>query len=78
MNDHAIKDWTDRNIFTIPECLSCDVAVVCGGGCGVIAKDRQGKVQAPNCKPIKKIMNEGLRYYSSTNTPVSFLNESAS
>jgi uncharacterized protein len=63
MNEVAIKEWTDRNIFTIPKCRSCDVAVVCGGGCGVIAKDREGKVQAPNCKPIKAVMDEGIRYY---------------
>ncbi len=63
MNEVAIKPWVDRTIFTIPECQSCSVAVVCGGGCGVIAKDREGNVQAPNCKPIKAIMDEGLRYY---------------
>ncbi len=63
MNKVAIREWQDRNIFTIPECRDCSVSVVCGGGCGVIAKDREGKVQSANCKPIKAIMDEGLRYY---------------
>lgn len=58
-----LKEWQERNILTIKECQTCSVAVVCGGGCGVIAKDRTGKAFAPNCKPVKEVMDIGIRYY---------------
>lgn len=59
----ALKDWKTRNILNISECVDCSVGVVCGGGCGVIAKDRNGKVHSANCKPIKEVMDIGINYY---------------
>jgi uncharacterized protein len=59
----ALRDWQTRNILNIPECVDCSVGVVCGGGCGVIAKDRNGKVHSANCKPIKEVMDIGINYY---------------
>lgn len=58
-----LKEWQERNILTIKECQNCSVGVVCGGGCGVIAKDRTGQAFAPNCKPVKEVMDIGIRYY---------------
>jgi len=62
-NEGELKQWQERSILTIPECQDCAVGVVCGGGCGVISKDRTGKVKAPNCKPIKEVMQEGVHFY---------------
>lgn len=58
-----MKEWQQRSILTIKECQTCSVGVVCGGGCGVIAKDRTGKAFEPNCKPVKEVMDIGIRYY---------------
>lgn len=55
--------WTERSILTIPECRECPVGVVCGGGCAVIAREQNGDIQSPNCKPVKEIMDTGIRYY---------------
>ncbi|OHD13133.1 MAG: hypothetical protein A2086_13595 [Spirochaetes bacterium GWD1_27_9] len=62
--DHEkTKDWEKRSILSIPECVDCSVGVVCGGGCGVIALEKNGKVLSPNCKPIKEIMDIGINFY---------------
>lgn len=63
MNEEALGEWKSRNILNIPECRDCSVGVVCGGGCGVIAKNAHGKVHAPDCKPIKNIFDTGLAFY---------------
>jgi uncharacterized protein len=59
----ALKEWQTRNILNIEQCRDCSVGIVCGGGCGVIAKDRNGKVHSPNCKPIKNVMDIGINFY---------------
>jgi uncharacterized protein len=59
-----IKPWRERSIKTIGECMDCSVGVLCGGGCGVIANEQNGSVMSPNCKPVKAILDQGIRYYS--------------
>jgi uncharacterized protein len=61
--DEKISGWKKRSILEIEECKDCSVGVVCGGGCGVISNDRNGEILSPNCKPVKKIMDIGIKYY---------------
>lgn len=63
IKEKETKDWEERSVLTIPECKDCDVSLICGGGCGAIAKDRTGRVQGPDCRPIKEILTLGLKYY---------------
>ncbi|KLU63407.1 anaerobic sulfatase-maturating enzyme [Peptococcaceae bacterium CEB3] len=63
LKQKEVKEWQERSILSIPECRECEVGLICGGGCGAIAKDRRGKVLAPDCHPIKEILNLGLQYY---------------
>ncbi len=58
-----VKEWQQRSVLTIPECQECEVSLICGGGCGAVAKDRHGKVLAPDCHPIKELLTIGLNYY---------------
>jgi uncharacterized protein len=62
-NDAKIEEWKNRSILAIEKCRDCDVGVVCGGGCGVIAKEKSGTVLSPNCKPVKEVMDAGIRFY---------------
>ncbi|MHB1653968.1 MAG: radical SAM protein [Desulfitobacteriaceae bacterium] len=64
LRNKQVKEWQERSILTIPECRECEVGLICGGGCGAVAKDRLGKIQAPDCHPIKDILSLGLQYYS--------------
>lgn len=59
-----VKEWQERSVLTIPECQACEISLICGGGCGAVAKDRQGKVLAPDCHPIKELLTIGLNYYA--------------
>lgn len=63
VKEQETKEWEERSVLTIPECKDCDVSLICGGGCGAIAKDRTGRVQGPDCRPIKEILTLGLKYY---------------
>jgi len=63
LKDDEVKEWQERSVLTIPECRDCEVSLICGGGCGAVAKDRLGKVQAPDCHPIKELLTIGLNYY---------------
>lgn len=62
-NQDTLKQWQRRSILTIEKCKDCSVGVVCGGGCAVIANEKEGSVLAPNCKPIKEVMDLGIEYY---------------
>ncbi|HBN07322.1 MAG TPA: radical SAM/SPASM domain-containing protein [Cyanobacteria bacterium UBA8530] len=59
----ALKKWQMRSILTIDKCRDCSVGVVCGGGCAVLAKEKSGDLLAPNCKPVKEVMDLGIRFY---------------
>lgn len=63
LQENEVKEWQGRSVRTIPECQNCEVSLICGGGCGAVAKDRLGKIQAPDCHPIKELLNLGLNYY---------------
>src|SRR5680860_1922882 len=63
LNNREVKQWQERSVLTIPECQDCEVSLICGGGCGAVAKDRLGKILAPDCHPIKELLTIGLNYY---------------
>ena len=59
-NEDKLVEWRKRSIMDIEECRKCGVGVICGGGCGVIAKEKSGSAMSPNCKPVKEIMDMGI------------------
>lgn len=61
--DDKLKPWQQRNVQNIPECKDCPVSLVCGGGCGVVANEKNGRVLSPDCHDIKKIFELGIKYY---------------
>lgn len=61
--DDIIEDWESRDVTTIPECAGCGLQLLCGGGCGSVAKNRTGKLHAPDCRPVKQLLEMGLSLY---------------
>ncbi len=61
----VVDQWRTRNVNNIEECRACKYNVVCGGGCGVIAARRTGRILAPDCRPIQQILETGVHYYCS-------------
>lgn len=63
LNTAVIETWQNRDITTIPECQSCNIALACGGGCASVAKNRNGHVNSPDCRPVKELLSLGANYY---------------
>jgi uncharacterized protein len=62
-DEAAIATWRDRSALTIPECRSCALQTVCGGGCGALADSRRGSIRAPDCRPVPELYGLGARFY---------------
>ncbi|MBP6230660.1 MAG: radical SAM protein [Paludibacteraceae bacterium] len=62
-NEKQIEGWQNRDVTTIEECKTCDVALICGGGCASVAKNKNGHVNTPDCRPIKELLSLGSSYY---------------
>ncbi|MBI9101457.1 MAG: radical SAM protein [Spirochaetales bacterium] len=58
-----IEEWEERDVSTIPECAGCSLQLACGGGCASVAKNKNGRVQSPDCRPVDKLMAMGLPLY---------------
>lgn len=66
LNREAIAQWQKRNLTTIPECLSCNLQLACGGGCGSVAKNRNhNNLFSPDCRPVKELLEMGMDLYIS-------------
>lgn len=63
LNDDRIYDWQDRDVLAIPECSDCSARLVCGGGCGSVAKNQRGSLLAPDCRPVADISAIGASIY---------------
>lgn len=61
--DQAL-DWETRDVLTIEECKTCAVALSCGGGCGVLAaNNHEGRIHAPDCRPVAELVAVGAEFY---------------
>ncbi|MHC6201879.1 radical SAM protein [Breznakiellaceae bacterium SP9] len=43
-NDGAFMEWSKRTPLNMPECLPCPALGICGGGCPVAARKKQGSI----------------------------------
>ena len=55
--------WEARDVASIPECKDCNVQLACGGGCGSVAKNKNGTVCSTDCRPVKELMELGFAAY---------------
>ena len=63
-NDAVIQSWKNRDVTKIEKCRSCKYDVICGGGCGVVAANKnKGEVLSPDCRPIQELYDIGLNFY---------------
>ncbi len=61
--DEIINLWESRDVTTIPECKKCSMQLACGGGCGSVAKNKNGTICSPDCRPVKELLELGLAAY---------------
>jgi uncharacterized protein len=63
LNTDIVAQWQLRDVTEIPECKDCNLQLVCGGGCGSVAKNRTGKICSPDCRPISELLELGFSAY---------------
>jgi uncharacterized protein len=59
-----VGDWEERDVLAIEQCRDCNLQLACGGGCGSVAKNRTGTVNAPDCRPISELLSLGVALYA--------------
>jgi len=62
-NRELIDQWESRDVTSIPECKECEVQLACGGGCGSVAKNKNGTICSPDCRPVKELLELGFAAY---------------
>ena len=62
-NEDEIDKWQDRDILAIDKCRDCNLSLICGGGCGSVAKNQNGSVDTPDCRPVKEIAQTGANLF---------------
>lgn len=62
-NNELIDQWESRDVTSIPECKNCEVQLACGGGCGSVAKNKNGSICSPDCRPVKELLELGFAAY---------------
>ena len=64
-NTDEVTKWENRNVTNIEKCKTCKYDVICGGGCGVVAANKNnGEVLSDDCRPIQELYDIGINFYS--------------
>jgi uncharacterized protein len=63
VDQDKIDEIADRDILSIKECRSCNLSLLCGGGCGAVAKNQTGSIKNPDCRPVKELLELGIAAY---------------
>jgi uncharacterized protein len=59
-----IREWENRDVTVIENCRECSLQLACGGGCGSIAKNSNGKICSTDCRPVTELLEIGFAAYS--------------
>ncbi len=64
LDEDLVEEWEERDVLSIKECTNCALQLACGGGCAAVAKNRTGKLLAPDCRPVDGLLELGIGLYS--------------
>jgi uncharacterized protein len=64
LNKDQVDLWQQRDILSIKTCSTCNLRLACGGGCASVAYNREKNLHAPDCRPVKELMELGISLYS--------------
>lgn len=63
LNNDRIEEWQSRDVTEIKECKDCNLQLACGGGCGSVAKNKNGTICSTDCRPVKEHLELGFAAY---------------
>ena len=58
-----MHQWASRDVTSIEACRNCPVQLACGGGCGSVAKNKNGSILSHDCRPVKELLEIGFKAY---------------
>ncbi|HTP57924.1 MAG TPA: SPASM domain-containing protein, partial [Spirochaetia bacterium] len=58
-----IREWQERDVTSIAQCRDCSLQLACGGGCAAVARNHAGNLRAPDCRPVKELLEMGMSLY---------------
>jgi uncharacterized protein len=61
-----VESWQARDVVAIEACRGCGSQLACGGGCGAVAKNQAGRIDAPDCRPVQQLLGLGCALYGKT------------
>lgn len=59
---HNLEKWQNRSVLTIPECIRCRFALICGGGCTEKAIQEEGGIDKSRCSLFQEIISLGVPF----------------
>lgn len=65
IDEDAVEEWEERDVLSIEKCGTCNLRLACGGGCGSVAKNWNGGIQQPDCRPVDELLSLGVALYNS-------------
>ncbi len=63
LDREKVAAWEERDTTTIEGCAECSLQLACGGGCAAVARNRTGNIQAPDCRPVRELLEMGISLY---------------
>lgn len=69
LQPERVRAWEDRDVLGIEACRGCALQLACGGGCGAVAKNATGELHAPDCRPVRELLELGLSLYGQGQKP---------
>lgn len=63
LNNDLIDQWQQRDVLSIKACQDCNLKLACGGGCASVAYNRDNTLHAPDCRPVKELLELGIALY---------------
>lgn len=63
LDEEQVMNWEERDVMSIQECSACELKLACGGGCASVAKNNTGKLNSPDCRPVKELLELGIAHY---------------
>ncbi len=62
-NKEAVEEWQERDVLSIPKCKTCNLNLICGGGCASMAKNYNGTLNSHDCRPVTELLELGIAHY---------------
>jgi uncharacterized protein len=62
-NSENLTCWEKRTIFNIDRCKKCPLALICGGGCALMAYSKGKQFNSPACLITKDAIESWFGYY---------------